>query len=217
MPNRSRHSDCRSRGSACQGLSPSTRTSGRAELRPTAFAAASRRRRRTTTAVLTSCRRPHPAAATVPATTVTSLCPGQPIGPGDSPTCKRAARGSGNFPLTSASRLRVRCHVGRGRSPPRRVREGRRPGRPARQGRGPPAIRHEALRQPGTSCEVRKGVRRQGHRPGLLDNSATGLVDRSGKKLSVGRERQETTATLVRADGSWKVSEITTIAGRGSC
>jgi len=50
-----------------------------------------------------------------------------------------------------------------------------------------------------------------------LDNSATGLVDRSGKKLSVGREQQETTATLVRAGGSWKVSEITTIAGGGSC
>lgn len=50
-----------------------------------------------------------------------------------------------------------------------------------------------------------------------LDNSATGLVDRSGKKLSVGRERQETTATLVRQDGNWKVSEITTIAGGGSC
>jgi len=50
-----------------------------------------------------------------------------------------------------------------------------------------------------------------------LDNSATGLVDSSGTKLSVGRERQETTATLVPAEGSWKVSEITTIAGGGSC
>ncbi len=50
-----------------------------------------------------------------------------------------------------------------------------------------------------------------------LDNSATGLMDRSGKKLSIGRERQETTATLVQADNTWKVSEITTIAGGGSC
>jgi hypothetical protein len=50
-----------------------------------------------------------------------------------------------------------------------------------------------------------------------LDNSGTGLVDRAGKKLSVGRERQETTATLVIEDGVWKVSEITTIAGGGSC
>ena len=50
-----------------------------------------------------------------------------------------------------------------------------------------------------------------------LDNSATGLMDRSGKKLSVGRERQETTATLVREGDAWKVSEITTIAGGGSC
>ncbi len=50
-----------------------------------------------------------------------------------------------------------------------------------------------------------------------LDNSATGLVDRSGKKLSVGRERQETTATLKRTAGTWKVSVITTIAGGGSC
>jgi hypothetical protein len=50
-----------------------------------------------------------------------------------------------------------------------------------------------------------------------LDNSGTGLVDRAGKKLSVGRERQETTAVLVLEDGAWKVSEITTIAGGGSC
>ena len=50
-----------------------------------------------------------------------------------------------------------------------------------------------------------------------LDNSATGLMDRSGKKLSVGRERQETTATLVREGATWRVSEITTIAGGGSC
>jgi hypothetical protein len=50
-----------------------------------------------------------------------------------------------------------------------------------------------------------------------LDNSGTGLVDRAGKKLSVGRERQETTAVLVLEDGVWKVSEITTIAGGGSC
>ena len=50
-----------------------------------------------------------------------------------------------------------------------------------------------------------------------LDNSATGLVDRSGKKLSVGRDRQETTATLIRANDTWKVSAVTTIAGGGSC
>jgi hypothetical protein len=50
-----------------------------------------------------------------------------------------------------------------------------------------------------------------------LDNSATGLVDKAGKKLSVGRARQETTATLVHEDGTWKVSEITTVAGGGSC
>jgi hypothetical protein len=50
-----------------------------------------------------------------------------------------------------------------------------------------------------------------------LDNSRTGLVDRAGKKLSVGRERQETTAVLVLEDGVWKVSEIATIAGGGSC
>jgi hypothetical protein len=50
-----------------------------------------------------------------------------------------------------------------------------------------------------------------------LDNSGTGLVDRAGKKLSVGRERQETTAVLVLEDGVWKVSAITTIAGGGSC
>lgn len=50
-----------------------------------------------------------------------------------------------------------------------------------------------------------------------LDNSGTGLMDRSGKKLSVGREQQATTATLVQEDGTWKVSEITTIAGGGSC
>ncbi len=50
-----------------------------------------------------------------------------------------------------------------------------------------------------------------------LDNSATGLVDRAGKKLSVGRERQQTTATLVLADGTWKVSDVATVAGGGSC
>jgi hypothetical protein len=50
-----------------------------------------------------------------------------------------------------------------------------------------------------------------------LDNSATGLVDRAGKKLSVGRERQQTTATLVLAGGTWKVSDIATVAGGGSC
>ncbi len=50
-----------------------------------------------------------------------------------------------------------------------------------------------------------------------LDNSATGLMDRAGKKLSVGRERQQTTATLVLADGTWKVSDIATVAGGGSC
>lgn len=50
-----------------------------------------------------------------------------------------------------------------------------------------------------------------------LDNSGTGLMDRSGKKLSVGRDRQATTATLVREDGTWKVSEIATVAGGGSC
>jgi hypothetical protein len=50
-----------------------------------------------------------------------------------------------------------------------------------------------------------------------LDNSGTGLMDGSGNKLSVGRDRQETTATLVVEEGVWKVSEITTIAGGGSC
>lgn len=50
-----------------------------------------------------------------------------------------------------------------------------------------------------------------------LDNSATGLVDGAGKKLSVGRARQDSTATLVYEDGMWKVSEITTVAGGGSC
>lgn len=50
-----------------------------------------------------------------------------------------------------------------------------------------------------------------------LDNSATGLMDKAGNKLSVGRDRQETTATLVRAGDTWRVSEITTIAGGGSC
>jgi hypothetical protein len=50
-----------------------------------------------------------------------------------------------------------------------------------------------------------------------LDNSGTGLVDRAGKKLSVGRDRQETTAVLVLEGSTWKVSEITTVAGGGSC
>jgi hypothetical protein len=50
-----------------------------------------------------------------------------------------------------------------------------------------------------------------------LDNSKTGLMDKAGNKLSVGRARQETTATLVRVGDSWKVSEITTVAGGGSC
>jgi hypothetical protein len=50
-----------------------------------------------------------------------------------------------------------------------------------------------------------------------LDNSGTGLMDGGGNKLSVGRDRQETTATLVLEEGVWKVSEITTIAGGGSC
>jgi hypothetical protein len=50
-----------------------------------------------------------------------------------------------------------------------------------------------------------------------LDNSATGLMDSAGNKLSVGRDRQETTATLVLAEGAWKVSDITTVAGGGSC
>lgn len=50
-----------------------------------------------------------------------------------------------------------------------------------------------------------------------LDNSATGLLDGAGKKLSVGRARQETTVTLVHEDGTWKVSEVATVAGGGSC
>jgi hypothetical protein len=50
-----------------------------------------------------------------------------------------------------------------------------------------------------------------------LDNSGTGLMDGDGNKLSIGRERQETTATLVVEEGVWKVSEISTIAGGGSC
>jgi hypothetical protein len=50
-----------------------------------------------------------------------------------------------------------------------------------------------------------------------LDNSSTGLEDAAGNKLSVGRDRQETTATLMLVDGTWKVSEIATVAGGGSC
>ena len=50
-----------------------------------------------------------------------------------------------------------------------------------------------------------------------LDNSATGLVDKAGNKVSVGRDRQATTATLVRTGDTWRVSEITTVAGGGSC
>jgi hypothetical protein len=50
-----------------------------------------------------------------------------------------------------------------------------------------------------------------------LDNSGTGLMDGTGNKLSVGRDRQQTTATMVLEAGVWKVSEITTIAGGGSC
>ena len=50
-----------------------------------------------------------------------------------------------------------------------------------------------------------------------LDNSATGLMDKAGNKLSVGRDRQQTTATLVRVGDTWRVSEITTVAGGGSC
>lgn len=50
-----------------------------------------------------------------------------------------------------------------------------------------------------------------------LDNSGTGLEDAAGNKLSVGRDRQETTATLVLVDDTWRVSEITTVAGGGWC
>lgn len=50
-----------------------------------------------------------------------------------------------------------------------------------------------------------------------LDNSQTGLMDKAGRKLSVGRARQATMATLVRESGVWKVGAISTIAGGGTC
>lgn len=50
-----------------------------------------------------------------------------------------------------------------------------------------------------------------------LDNSTAALIDKAGNKLAVGRTRQQTTATLVLIGGSWKVSEVTTVAGGGSC
>lgn len=50
-----------------------------------------------------------------------------------------------------------------------------------------------------------------------LDNSTAALIDKAGAKLAVGRARQQTTATLVLMDGVWKVSDVTTVAGGGSC
>ncbi len=50
-----------------------------------------------------------------------------------------------------------------------------------------------------------------------LDNSATGLMDKSGRKLNVGRAQQQTIATLVVENGIWKVAELATVAGGGSC
>lgn len=87
--------------------------------------------------------------------------------------------------------------------------------------RGKFAVRQQAgTRLYGVPVPHVQSVSVSGDRATLLDcldNSATGLMDRSGKKLSVGRDRQETTATLVREGNAWKVSEITTIAGGGSC
>lgn len=87
--------------------------------------------------------------------------------------------------------------------------------------RGKLAVRQQAgTRLYGSPVPHVKSVKVTGDKAAVLDcldNSTTGLVDRSGKKLSVGRERQETTATLVRTDDIWKVSDITTIAGGGSC
>ncbi|MDP3713795.1 MAG: hypothetical protein Q8R60_15070 [Mycobacteriales bacterium] len=87
--------------------------------------------------------------------------------------------------------------------------------------RGKFAVRQQAgTRLYGVPIPHVQSVSVSGDRATLLDcldNSATGLLDRTGKKLSVGRERQETTATLVRVGDAWKVSEITTIAGGGSC
>lgn len=87
--------------------------------------------------------------------------------------------------------------------------------------RGKFAVRQQAgTRLYGVPVPHVRSVSVSGDRATLLDcldNSATGLMDRAGKKLSVGRERQETTATLVRVGDVWKVSEITTIAGGGSC
>ena len=50
-----------------------------------------------------------------------------------------------------------------------------------------------------------------------LDNSATGLMDAAGTKLNVGRAEQLITVTLVEEGGVWKVTEVTTIEGGGSC
>lgn len=87
--------------------------------------------------------------------------------------------------------------------------------------RGKLAVRRqEGTRLYGTPIPHVQSVTVSGDRATVmdcLDNSGTGLVDRAGKKLSVGRERQATTATLVREGSTWKVSEITTIAGGGSC
>lgn len=87
--------------------------------------------------------------------------------------------------------------------------------------RGKFAVRQQAgTRLYGVPVPHVQSVSVSGDRATLLDcldNSATGLLDRAGKKLSVGRERQETTATLVRVGDAWKVSAITTIAGGGSC
>ncbi len=87
--------------------------------------------------------------------------------------------------------------------------------------RGKLAVRQQAgTRLYGFPVPHVQSVSVSGNRATLvdcLDNSATGLMDRTGKKLSVGRDRQETTATLVREGNVWKVSEITTIAGGGSC
>ena len=87
--------------------------------------------------------------------------------------------------------------------------------------RGKLAVRRQAgTRLYGTPIPHVQSVSVSGDRATVrdcLDNSGTGLIDRAGKKLSVGRPRQATTATLVLKGGVWKVSEITTVAGGGAC
>ena len=50
-----------------------------------------------------------------------------------------------------------------------------------------------------------------------LDNSATGVMDATGAKLSVGRAEQLITVTLIQEGGVWKVAEATTVQGGGDC